>query len=211
MYYCSFSSMFMDCLIPGLQTNQYFLSPSSLFPRVRRLGEAPLFSGAFWDPRDGSITKPRSVHQPRLSPHLPFPRRCHRSRLPPIRTSLDPREIGVAKRGAPRRERISPRERPYQSPLIRQDAHGLRPEILKQVLFLLRGQLGRQVPHQEGSVAPRRGQRSGARASSGRGQRLLGGRHRPRRRKDRDAERSTAAKHKLGAMCKFSASREGFW
>lgn len=71
-------------------------------------------------------------------------------------------------------------EAPYQSPLIRQHAHRLRPEVLEQILLLLRAQLGGQMPHQEGSVAPRRRRGSSRTRTSPRpGQLLLGRRHFP--------------------------------
>lgn len=68
----------------------------------------------------------------------------------------------------------------YQAPLIGQDAHRLRPEVLQQVLLLLGRQLGRQVPDEEGAVSPGWGERSGAWASSRQRQRRLGPRHLPR-------------------------------
>lgn len=101
----------------------------------------------------------------------------------------------------------------YQAPLVGQDAHRLRPEVLEQVLLLLGRQLGRQVPDEEGAVAPGRGERSGAWASSRQRQRRLGHRHGPRGSSRRQTRPPPALTSPLtaaaGQTC--SASREGFW
>lgn len=76
----------------------------------------------------------------------------------------------------------------FQAPLIRQDAHRLRPEVFQQVLLLLGRQLGRQVPDEEGALSPGRRERSGAWASPRQRQRRLGRRHLPRRSSQRRAD-----------------------
>lgn len=93
----------------------------------------PIFRGV-WGPRDGYLTKPRPRLQPRL-PHLPVPRRCHRPRLPPIKAPRDPREMGMGERGAPRRERLSPRERLTSRPLSDRTRTDCAPKYLSKSSF----------------------------------------------------------------------------